>query len=83
MTDYGSMEPYDHSKAQAGMKACFEAMDSLELTLPERFYASRWVFIAYAARLGLNFEKLSEKLREESAEMAETVARTAENASEK
>lgn len=83
MTDYGSMEPYDHSKAQAGMRACADAFNSLELTLMERFAASKWLLLTYAAGLGLNFEKLAEKLREESAEMAETVAKTAENASEK
>lgn len=73
MTEYAEKPPYDHAKAQLGMQMCMDKLDSLGLTLPERFYASRWMFLAYAAGLGLNFEQLSEELRDESAEMAEIV----------
>lgn len=73
--DYGEMPPYDHAKAQAGMQACFDKLDELGLTLPERFYAARWMFLAYAAGLHVNFEKLAGELRGEYGEMAEKVAR--------
>lgn len=72
--DYGEMPPYDHAKAQAGMQACFDRLDELGLTLPERFSVSRWMFLTYAAGLGLNFSHLADEMRAAGEEMADLAA---------
>ena len=62
---YAEMPVFDHSKVHKGIHAISDAMDSLEMTLFERWYACHSIEAAARAMLGPKFLEWCEKNAEE------------------